>query len=155
MSDCDRTWQRLFEREVAARKALLLDTTSPRDWWKSVEDVLRHYAIQVARGRRPEPPPSELATVLSGLAGYLAVGQIPKPISDVRREGRRIPGPSERRDIGWAVAYREACRPTGLVHEGKKVHVEDRGGPGCLNRFSASISGASAGVRLPGGGAAG
>jgi hypothetical protein len=29
-----------------------------------------------------------------------------------------------------------------------------RGGPGCLNRFSASISGASAGVRLPSGGAA-
>jgi putative ABC transport system substrate-binding protein len=33
--------------------------------------------------------------------------------------------------------------------------VEDRGGPGCLNRFSASISGASAGVRLPSGVAAG
>ena len=31
----------------------------------------------------------------------------------------------------------------------------ERGGPGCLNRFSASISGASAGVRLPCGGAAG
>ena len=30
-----------------------------------------------------------------------------------------------------------------------------RGGPGCLNRFSASISGASAGVRLPSGGAVG
>jgi hypothetical protein len=32
---------------------------------------------------------------------------------------------------------------------------EARGGPGCLNRFSASISGASAGVRLPSGVAAG
>jgi hypothetical protein len=31
---------------------------------------------------------------------------------------------------------------------------EHRGGPGCLNRFSASISGASAGVRLPSGEAA-
>jgi hypothetical protein len=30
----------------------------------------------------------------------------------------------------------------------------DRGGPGCLNRFSASISGASTKVRLPSGGAA-
>jgi hypothetical protein len=30
----------------------------------------------------------------------------------------------------------------------------ERGGPGCLNRFSASISGASARVRLPSGGAA-
>jgi hypothetical protein len=34
------------------------------------------------------------------------------------------------------------------------VHFEVRGGPGCLNRFSASISGASAGVRLPSGEAA-
>ena len=32
--------------------------------------------------------------------------------------------------------------------------VDDRGGPGCLNRISASISGASTGVRLPSGGAA-
>jgi hypothetical protein len=32
---------------------------------------------------------------------------------------------------------------------------KDRGGPGCLNSFSASISGASAGVRLPSGVAAG
>jgi hypothetical protein len=32
---------------------------------------------------------------------------------------------------------------------------EGVGGPGCLNRFSASISGASAGVRLPSGVAAG
>jgi hypothetical protein len=30
----------------------------------------------------------------------------------------------------------------------------ERGGPGCLNRIFASISGASAGVRLPCGGAA-
>ena len=32
--------------------------------------------------------------------------------------------------------------------------VEERGGPECLNRFSASISGASARVRLPSGEAA-
>ena len=29
--------------------------------------------------------------------------------------------------------------------------MAERGGPGCLNSFSASISGASAGVRLPSG----
>ena len=33
-------------------------------------------------------------------------------------------------------------------------YPDGRGGPGCLNSFSASISGASAGVRLPRGGAA-
>ena len=36
-----------------------------------------------------------------------------------------------------------------------KVAVAYRGGPGCLNSLSASISGASAGVRLPCGLAAG
>jgi hypothetical protein len=40
----------------------------------------------------------------------------------------------------------------GLSKDGQPFN---RGGPGCLNRFSASISGASAGVRLPSGVAAG
>src|SRR4029077_1859240 len=35
-----------------------------------------------------------------------------------------------------------------------KKMTDHRGGPGCLNRFSASIGGASAGVRLPCGEAA-
>lgn len=35
------------------------------------------------------------------------------------------------------------------------ARLDHRAGPGCLNRFSASISGASAGVGLPSGGAAG
>ena len=39
-----------------------------------------------------------------------------------------------------------------LPHE---KFVAERGGPGCLNSFSASMSGASAGVRLPSGEAAG
>jgi hypothetical protein len=37
---------------------------------------------------------------------------------------------------------------------GGNVDAAMRGGPGCLNRDSASISGVSAGVRLPCGGAA-
>ena len=39
--------------------------------------------------------------------------------------------------------------------DGLESNLIDRGGPGCLNRFSASISGASAKVRLPSGVAAG
>ena len=42
---------------------------------------------------------------------------------------------------------------TGVVALGEGLG--DRAGPGCLNSISASISGASAGVRLPSGGAAG
>jgi hypothetical protein len=43
-----------------------------------------------------------------------------------------------------------------VILDNLKVHESAKGGgPGCLNRFSASISGASAGVRLPCGRAAG
>jgi hypothetical protein len=38
---------------------------------------------------------------------------------------------------------------------GISLSAQQRGGPGCLNSFSASISGASAKVRLPSGVAAG
>ena len=39
--------------------------------------------------------------------------------------------------------------------KGTEGYMSNRAGPVCLNNFSASISGASAGVRLPSGGAAG
>jgi hypothetical protein len=55
-------------------------------------------------------------------------------------------------------------KPTGMLvftEDGHFIYLytrgdlpKVRGGPGCLNRISASISGASAGVRLPSGGAA-
>jgi len=42
---------------------------------------------------------------------------------------------------------------TNLI-DGINLYAQHRAGPGCLNRFSASISGASTKVRLPSGGAA-
>ena len=55
----------------------------------------------------------------------------------------------------FRTAPRELWPAYVMIERSPHVWAEDRGGPGCLNRFSASISGASAGVRLPGGGAAG
>ena len=44
----------------------------------------------------------------------------------------------------------------GLENTGFAIANDElRGGPGCLNNFSASISGASAGVKLPSGATAG
>ncbi len=51
--------------------------------------------------------------------------------------------------------YRLATPVVGITPYGAYQAQWVRGGPGCLNRFSASISGASAGVRLPSGLAAG
>jgi hypothetical protein len=45
-------------------------------------------------------------------------------------------------------------RQARVPYDDLREWIVERGGPGCLNRFSASISGASAGVRLPSGGAA-
>ena len=55
------------------------------------------------------------------------------------------------------ITYDDAYSPAKTVEQARKLVESDeiRGGPGCLNRFSASISGASAEVRLPSGVAAG
>jgi hypothetical protein len=133
LSNYQPSWRALFEQEVAARNRLnrlTIDGSRPdgkilRSWWKSVQELLRAYAIAVARGTPPEPPPAELAQILSGLAGYLAIGQLPGPIDDARREGRRSPGPDELSDIGWAVVYRQASRPEGINHNGETIRVLD------------------------------
>jgi hypothetical protein len=126
-------WRTLLEREAGARAALFRGATRPQDrreelraWWGVVADLLGLYARLSARSIHVEPPPAEALSVLSGLAGYLAVGQIPDPIRDVVGGGRRRPGPTERRDIGLAVAYRLAARPGGLVHNGETIHIRDR-----------------------------
>jgi catalase len=53
------------------------------------------------------------------------------------------------------VAALSDCGGNPLGHRRNHSKGICRGGPGCLNRFSASISGASARVRLPSGVAAG
>jgi hypothetical protein len=55
--------------------------------------------------------PPDLAAMLTGLFGYLAVGQIPRPIADAAAgSGRRGIGPTERKDIQTAVDYVEAAK---------------------------------------------
>jgi NitT/TauT family transport system ATP-binding protein len=48
-----------------------------------------------------------------------------------------------------------AARRTAIEKSREMIEAVGRGGPGCLNRFSASISGVSAEFRLPRGAAAG
>ena len=56
--------------------------------------------------------------------------------------------------IFYAITLNVAASPNDKTYA-NQLKGAARGGPGCLNRISASISGASAGVRLPSGGAAG
>ena len=58
-------------------------------------------------------------------------------------------------EIQQAIARFENKDPEKAKLAAIELSAAVRAGSGCLNRFSASISGASAGVRLPSGGAAG
>jgi hypothetical protein len=56
---------------------------------------------------------------------------------------------------GISIAVRRLPDLAAAINKALGKARELRGGPGCLNRFSASISGVSAGVRLPSGMAVG
>jgi hypothetical protein len=125
-------WRIALARESEARKAVLeraggsLGGQRLRSWWSAVRDVLNEYARWIARyHHEPEPPPAELATVLAGQAGYLASGRIPDPIRQAAVKGRTGPGPTEDRDIRLAVAYRRACQPDGIIHNGETIKIDD------------------------------
>ena len=79
--------------------------------------------------------PPQLAMTIGGLAGYLAVGTIPLPIGKVATVGHPAMGPSELRCIGLAVAYRQACRPEGIEHEGQIIRVSDPAPIGTLTQW--------------------
>jgi hypothetical protein len=135
------SWLELCEREYFIRDRLLRgprDDADPdgemlRGWWAAVQCLLLRYAREMARPGapsldsrgRPAIFPPELAARIAGLAGYLAVGSIPSPISEAATVGRPAIGPSELQYIGWAVAYRDACRPEGIEHEGQMIRILD------------------------------
>ena len=126
-------WRALFDSEAEARyelDRLAHDGKPPVRRFASGGSPLKISSTLTVsllwRMNRPEPPPAELALVLSAFAGYLAVGQIPDPIKEAATEGRRPPGPTERRHIGWAVVYRHACRPEGITHKVETIHMADK-----------------------------
>ena len=127
----DFAWQALVRKEFDVRKRLFSGETKPsrddlRGWWRTVAHVLKNYTVRVARGERPEPPPVELIGLLSNYADYLGQGTIPEPFLDAATEGRSPPGPDERRDIELAVAYRKACEPKGIEHNGRRIWIDDK-----------------------------
>jgi hypothetical protein len=97
-----------------------------REWWRSLADLLTFHARDVAEfGAARWSLSTDVLSTLAGFAGYLAVGQIPEPISDAASEGRRHPGPTERRDIGFAVAYCRAAKG-GINHGRDCITINDR-----------------------------
>ncbi len=127
-------WQALLEREFDQRVAFsCTEITVPpssafktqlRRWWATVEDILAIYARALGEGINMHPPPVDILHSMKSFAGYLAAGQIPGPIADAASEGRRSPGPDERRDIGFAVAYLLAAT-TGFEHMGERISIQD------------------------------
>jgi hypothetical protein len=97
-----------------------------REWWKSVQVLLRAYSRIIAEGNCCSPPPAEIATRLADIAGDLAVGKIPALVSEVKMTGHPAIGAAELRDIRLAVAYRKACEPAGIFHKGEQIKIDDK-----------------------------
>jgi hypothetical protein len=119
-----------------SRGAALQDHEFLQLWWGSVEALGRAYRVAVDDyNRRPfetEHPklPLHIVSMWTGFAGYLAVGFIPKPISQVvSGQGRPPPGPTERRDILLAVTYRLAYRPEGVQLGASILRIENDNAP--------------------------
>lgn len=91
-----------------------------RDWWAAVECLLKFAAQDGGR-----IVPADLLAALAGLAGHLAIGDIPSPISHAAVNGRHSMKPRERLDIGLAVAYIAAAK-SGIEHFGEVILIADK-----------------------------
>jgi hypothetical protein len=104
---------------------------------------------------RPAPAPAPTPTVpprptpnscfLKGTKIWTPSGDRPVQELQIGDEVQTLAG---RKAIKW-IGYNKFTKEEGRAWQEAVKPI--RGGPGCLNRFSASISGASAGVRLPSG----
>lgn len=111
-------WLAAIEAERKARAAIVeIGEDGPRPeqraaaraWWGHVEQVLSAYVRQATGGNTLSPVPTELLSVLSTTAGYLAVGTTPLVIEVVTAPGRAEIGPTEKRHIEYAAAYIKAA----------------------------------------------
>ena len=127
-------WQVLLEQELQSRN--LLDekwragkSSTPdryRAWWGDVESVLKELSNRLKAHSVPEQLPIALLETLCGLAGYLKVGTIPRPMTSVVSKGNKGVGPTERKHISLAVAYKHAASKDGLVYGGGHMKIDDR-----------------------------
>ncbi len=109
-------WNELCALEEAARATYLASKDErtdqelrsiARNWWGTVEAVLRHYAREMAYERHYalEPKPYRLLWDLHEIAGHLAVGNVTPTIQDVVGRDTAATGPAERLHISWATGY--------------------------------------------------
>ena len=82
-----------------------------RQLFRELGDLLGFYAPLPTPSSPHVGLPPNVASMLKGLFGELAVGNLPGPIRDcISRRGARAPGPSEAKPIAIAVAYVKAVR---------------------------------------------
>ncbi|MEP6827634.1 MAG: hypothetical protein ABJA10_06135 [Aestuariivirga sp.] len=128
-------WKHAYETELHQRTQLyrILSSESGsqpsaaalREWWRSVDNVLKVFVLQAAKGDMPNPLPLDLLRVISGFTGSFASGKIPDPIRHSVSEGNPAAGPNERRQIGLAVAYKQAAEGK-LFHNGVAISIPDK-----------------------------
>jgi hypothetical protein len=112
----ERYWRTKLKEPMPGEKPAV---GALREWWASVANILR--AMGKPNAARIDLA-SELFLILGDMAQYLAKGQIPELISDVRSRGRTAPGPREERHIRVAVTYRRAVEQ-GLICDRQPVQT--------------------------------
>jgi hypothetical protein len=95
-----------------------------RDWWRAVSQVWLTYAREAARNQT-EDPIAELALIMGRTAAELSSGILPQSVAGVVVRGNPPISYWEGHDIGVAVAYREACKKGGILHNSRMVQVDD------------------------------
>jgi hypothetical protein len=111
-------------------------------------------SIEMSMGRHRD---GALAESVKGIARHLRQHVVKDQVELTRMRARIRPGDERPEEIDLLEDILSVKNELSLRDNDPDANyaLKLRGGSGCLNRFSASISGASAGVRLPSGVAAG
>jgi hypothetical protein len=123
-------WRTAVAAEQSARRDLLKDQRSGeacRAWWGSVETLLMLYERNALQGRESNTPlPTELISDLKALAGFLAVGKIPKLVGTASKSkgGRQNLNPIEKEGVALAVLYVAAAQE-GVLRNGRLMKIDD------------------------------
>lgn len=121
----DREHASALEAESAWADAYADQTTMPaRDWFAANERLLK-----ASSDHAQSEGLIELGIAFNrvgAVLGYIAIGQLGPVIENaIKGRGQKRTAPDLRSAKSWIAAYRQACRPEGLVHKGETIRIKE------------------------------